>query len=438
MITNVKGPLPGPKSQEYLALSEQVEPRCMTQQAPIVWESAQGCVVKDVDGNTYLDFTSGVLVTNVGHCHPQHVQRLQEAVARLMNCYDFPTPDRVTLAKRLVDLMPDNIDQTFLLTTGSEATEAAMRVAKRFTGQHEIIAFYGGFHGRTYGAMSMAGKTGTKKNFGPVMPGVIHTPFPYCFRCPFQKKPEDCGRFCLEFMDTVIDAASTGDLAALIIEPYQGGAGFIFPPEGYLTQLQAWCRERDVIFILDEVQSSFGRTGTMFAFEWENLTPNLICLGKGIGSGMPTAALMCESRIMASLAPGEMSSTTGGNPLSCAAGLAVLDIFEEEDLVGNANRIGAYLKQRFLDLQAHSDILGDIRGRGLVMGLEFVTDRQTNTPSPEITMEVINRCCNAGLLVGRVGIYGNVIRIAPPLVMSEDEAEEAADIMEKVIGEVVR
>jgi 4-aminobutyrate aminotransferase len=433
MITHVKGPLPGPRSREYLALSEQVEPRCMTQQAPIVWESAQGCVVRDVDGNTYLDFTSGVLVTNVGHCHPKHVQRIQEAVARLMNCYDFPTADRVTLAKRLVDLMPDNIDQAFLLTTGSEATEAAMRVAKRFTGRHEIIAFYGGFHGRTYGAMSMAGKTGTKKHFGPVMPGVIHTPFPYCFRCPFRKKPEDCNLFCLEFMDTVIAAESTGDLAALIIEPYQGGAGFIFPPEGYLTRLQSWCQEHDVVFILDEVQSSFGRTGTMFAFEWEDLKPNLICLGKGIGSGMPTAALMCESRIMASLEPGEMSSTTGGNPLSCAAGLAVLDIFEEEDLVANANKIGNYLRQRFLQMQAHSDFLGDVRGRGLVMGLEFVTDRRTNTPSPEITMEVIHRCCNAGLIVGRVGIYGNVIRVAPPLVMTPDEAEEAADIMEKVL-----
>ena len=433
MITKVQGPLPGPKSREYLAISERVEPRCMTQQAPIVWESAAGCVVKDVDGNTYLDFTSGVLVTNVGHCHPKHVQRIQAAVGQLMNCYDFPTPDRVLLGQRLVDLMPDNIDQAFLLTTGSEATEAAMRVAKRFTGRHEIIAFHGGFHGRTYGAMSMAGKTGTKKNFGPVMPGVIHTPFPYCFRCPFRKEPESCGLFCLEYMDTVIEAESTGDLAGLIIEPYQGGAGFIFPPEGYLTQLQTWCQEHDVIFILDEVQASFGRTGTMFAFEWEDLQPNLICLGKGIGSGMPTAALMCEARIMAALAPGEMSSTTGGNPLSSAAGMAVLDIFEEEDLVGNANRIGGYLMQRFLDLQADSDILGDIRGRGLVMGLEFVTDRSSNDPAPEITMEIINRCCEAGLLVGRVGIHGNVIRVAPPLVMTAEEAEEAADIMEKII-----
>jgi len=433
MITKVTGPLPGPESQKYLSLSERYEPRCMSQQAPIVWDQAEGVVVTDVDGNRFIDFTSGVLVTNVGHCHPKHVQALQKAAARLMNCYDFPTPERVTFAQKLVELMPENLDQAFLLTTGSEATEAAMRVAKRFTGRHEIISFYGGFHGRTYGAMSMAGKMGTKKQFGPLMPGCIYAPFPYCFRCPFKKKPEACGLFCLEFLDTVVSVESTGDLAALIIEPYQGGAGFIFPPEGFLTKLQAWCREQEVLFILDEVQSSFGRTGTMFAFEWEDLRPNLLCLGKGIGSGMPTAALMAESRIMACLAPGEMSSTTGGNPLSCAAGLAVLEIFEEEKLVENSARIGAYLKERFLQMQEWSHILGDVRGRGLVMGLEFVTDRQSNEPSPEITVEFINRCCQNGLLVGRVGVHGNVIRIAPPLVINENEAEEAADIVEKVL-----
>ncbi|MFQ5811359.1 MAG: aspartate aminotransferase family protein, partial [Armatimonadota bacterium] len=328
--------LPGPKSAEYLEMSDTYEPACTCQQAALVWDSAEGVIVRDVDGNEYVDLTSGVLVTNVGHSHPKHVAAIQEQAARLLNPYDFPTPQRVELAKRLVEITPANLDNAFLLTTGSEATEAAMRVAKRHTGRHEILSFYGGFHGRTYGALSMAGRMGTKRRFGPVMPGCIQAPYPYCFRCPFDKSPEECDLFCIEFLDTVVEVSSTDDLAALIVEPYQGAAGFIFPPEGYLTRLEQWAQDKDVLFILDEVQSSFGRTGKFFALEWEGLRPQLLCLGKGIGSGVPNAALMAESGIMASLDRGEMSSTTGGNPLSCAAGLAVLDIMEEEGLVENS------------------------------------------------------------------------------------------------------
>lgn len=399
----------------------------------MVWDRGEGVQVWDVDGNQYIDLTSGVLVTNVGHSHPKHIEAIREQAGRLLNCYDFPTPQRVEFTRRLVQLMPENLDNCFLLTTGSEATEAAMRASKRFTGRHEMISFYGGFHGRTYGAMSMAGKMGTKKKFGPVMPGCIYAPYPYCFRCPFKMKKEDCGLFCLEFLEKVVDASSTGDIAALIIEPYQGGAGFIFPPEGYLKELEKWAKEKEVLFILDEVQASFGRTGKMFAFEWEDLRPNLLCLGKGIGSGIPTAALMAESRIMDSLGPGEMSSTTGGNPLSCAAGLAVLDIMEEEKLPENALKVGSYMLARFKKLEKEIEILGEARGRGLVMGLEFVKDKKSLAPAPDITWEFILRCCQAGVLVGRVGLYGNVIRIAPPLVIKEEEAEKAVDMIEEVL-----
>lgn len=433
MMADVKEPWPGPRTREYLSLSERYEPRCMTQQAPVVWERAEGVVVWDVDGNRYIDFTSGVLVTNVGHSHPKHVKAVQDAAARLMNCYDFPTPARVKLAERLVEMTPENLDKAFLLTTGSEATEAAMRVAKRYTGRHEIISFYGGFHGRTYGAMSVAGKTGTKRGFGPVMPGVIFAPYPYCYRCPFGKELETCGLFCLEFLDRVVEAESTGDIAALIIEPYQGGAGFIFPPEGYLKRLEQWAREKDVLFILDEVQSSFGRTGRTFALEWEDLRPNLLCLGKGIGSGVPTSALLGESRLFEPLAPGEMSSTTGGNPLSASAALAVLDIMEEEGLAENALRVGKLLMDGFLRLKEEVEVLGDVRGRGLVMGLEFVRDKRTKEPAPDLTWEAVLRLCRSGVLVGRVGLYGNVIRIAPPLVITEEQAEEALGIFSKVL-----
>jgi 4-aminobutyrate aminotransferase len=435
MFSNVKCQLPGPNSKKFLDESVLYEASPTSQQAPIVWDSASGALIKDVDGNTYIDFTSGVLVTNVGHCHPKLVDRVQKAVAKLMNCYDFTTPERVTVAKRLVEVAPENLDVAFMVTTGSDATEAAMRIAKRYTGRFEILSFYGGFHGRTGAAMSAAGTTGTKKLYGPVMPGAIQAPYAYCYRCPFKCKPETCDFLCVDFLDNVIAAQSTGSLAALIVEPYQGSSGFIFPPEGYLTRLQEWAKSKDILFILDEVQASFGRTGKMFALEWENLRPNLLCLGKGLGSGIPAAAVLAESRITKSLATGELSSTNGGNPVSCAAALAVLDIMAEENLCENALKVGPYLLERFKAVQKDVDILGDVRGKGLVIGLEFVTDKESKTPSGEIAAEVIRRCCQNGLVIGRVGSHGHILRVAPPLVITMEQAEEAADIMEKVLRE---
>jgi len=436
MLISIKTKIPGPKSLEYLKISDEYEPKCMTQQFPLVWDRASGVSVTDVDGNTFIDMTSGVLVTNVGHSHPEHVESIRVQVGRLMNCYDFPTPQRIEFSKKLVEKTPENLDRAFLLTTGSEATESAMRIAKRFTGKFEIISFYGAFHGRTYGAMSMAGKMSTKKSFGPTMPGAIQVPYPYCYRCPFKMKKETCDFYCLEYIDYALSAQSTGEIAALIIEPYQGGSGFIFPPDGYLKKLEEWCKSRDIIFIVDEVQASFGRTGKFFAIEWENLKPNLLCLGKGIGSGIPTSAVMGEARLFDSLAPGEMSSTTGGNPVSCAAGLAVLNIIEKENLVENSAKIGELMKNRLVNLAEKSSYIGDVRGKGLVMGIEFVNDKKSKEPSPEKTVEFINRCAEKGVIFGRVGWYGNVIRVAPPLVIKEDEANEALEVIQSVIEDM--
>ncbi len=425
--------LPGPRSAEYMEISDQYEGGATSRQQPFVIDHGKGARLWDVDGNEYIDWTSGVLVTNVGHCHPHHVEAIQKQVARLMNPYDFPTPERVTYAKRLVEIAPPNLDACFMITTGSEATEAAMRMAKRFTDRHEIISFYGGFHGRTGMAMSAAGKQGTKKRYGPTLSGHVQAPYPYCYRCPFDLERDTCDFKCLAFLDLVVETQTTGSLAAVITEPYQGGAGFIFPPEGWLTELQAWCEENDALFILDEVQSSFGRTGRMFALEHEDLRPNFLTLGKGIGSGIPTSALMTEQRIMEIFDPGEASSTTGGNPVSCAAAHAVLDIFEEENLVENSAKMGEYMKGRLLEMQEKSRYVGDVRGMGLVMGIEFVQDKDTKEPAPDIMWEVIDTCATEGLCCGAVGFYGNVIRVAPPLVISQEEAEESCDIMESVV-----
>ena len=431
MIVNIKTPIPGPNTLKYKALSEKYESHCLGFQAPIVWDHAQGVTVWDVDGNSFIDWTSGVLVTNVGHSHPKLAKAIGEQAARLLNCYDFPTVERVTLAERMVKLSPEHLDNAFFATVGSEAVDSAVRVAKRHTGNFEMISFFGGFHGRTMGTMSLAGKMATKKKFGPVMPGMIYVPFPDPYRNPFGSDSADVAGQCLEFMDNAVNAQSTGSLAGLIIEPYQGAAGFIFPPDGFLKSLEEWCRERDIVFILDEVQASFGRTGKFLALEWENLKPNMVSIGKGIGSGIPISCLLAESRIMKSLDVGDMSSTWGGNPLCCAASHAILDIFEEEKLVENALALGEHMKTRLTAMKDKCAYLGDVRGRGLVMGLDIVKDKKTKERYPEMTRNIINKCCENGLIIGAVS--GNVIRVAPPLVITKDEADESLDIMEKVL-----
>ena len=341
-----KRTIPGKKSEELIRISKTCEPPCMADQLPVVWDHGEGVWIWDVDGNKYIDFTSGVLVTNIGHSHPYHVQAIQKQAARLMNCYSFLTPERVTLSERLVKLFPPNIDKVFLLTTGAEATEAALRIAKRYKGKHEVLSFYGGFHGRTYGPMSVAGSLGTRRKFGPTLPGGIIAPYANCYRCFYDKQFPECDFFCLKQLDRIIDSSSSGDLGAVITEPYQGGAGFIFPPDGWLKALENWCQQRGLLLIIDEVHSSFGRTGKMFMIEWEDVRPQMICLGKGFGSGMPASALAGESKIFECMRPGEMSSTTGGNPLASAASHAVLDIMEQEKLADNALQVGKYLKSR--------------------------------------------------------------------------------------------
>jgi len=432
----VERQIPGPRSAEILKRAKTYEPPSMADQLPIVWESGEGVWVMDVDGNRYLDFTSGVLVTNVGHANPVHVAAIEKQARRLLNCYSFPTPERVELSERLVETLPDNIDKVFLLTTGAEATEAAIRIAKRYSGKHEVLSFYGGFHGRTYGAMSVAGSINTRRNFGPALPGGIMAPYGNCYRCVYDKTFPECDFYCIKVLDRIIESSSSGDLGAVIAEPYQGTAGFIFPPKGWLKELESWARQRGLILIIDEVQSSFGRTGKLFAIEWEQIKPQMMCLGKGLGSGVPASALAGEGKIFDAMKPGEMSSTAGGNPLSSAAALAVLEIMKKENLPENSRVQGEYLMHRLTDLMRKFDFVGDVRGMGLVIGIEIVKDRKSKIPAPDLCKRIIFRCAELGLLLGKVGMYGNVIRIAPPLVIKQAECDLGADILTRAMSDV--
>ena len=426
---------PGLQTQTFLEISQKYEPDCMNWQAPVVWDYAQGAEIWDVDGRRYIDWTSGVLVANVGHAHHHLTEAISRQAGRLLNTFDFPTPERLHLARKVVETTPPHLDKVFFVTTGAEAMDAAMRMAKRTTGKYEILAFWGGFHGRSFGPMSLTGLPKIKKNFGPLLPGTILAPYPYCYRCPFDRVHPDCNLFCLDFMDKVVEVESAGSLAALVIEPYQGTSGFVFPPAGYLKKLEAWARRRRILFVLDEVQSSFGRTGKMWALEHERLKPDILVLGKGIGSGMPIAAVVTRAEIISSLEKGEMSSTTGGNPLSCAASLAVFEIIEKEKLVEKAATNGAYLKEKLLKLKDKHKVIGDVRGLGLVYGIEYVKDRSTKEPAPDLARDVVLQCVERGLMCGKLGIYGNVMRVAPPLVISPELIDQSVAILDGVLSE---
>lgn len=433
-IAHVKRPLPGPKGRQLLKEWHRYEADVVGFQAPVVWESAKGCTVRDVDGNTFIDWTSGVLVTNVGHCHPYLVEKVREATGQLLNNYECANVQRIEAAKRLVDALPPHLDKCFFLTTGSEAIEAACRLMKRRTGKFEILCFEGGFHGRTAAAASYGGLAGPKRGYGPSLPGAIRAPFPNPYRDP-------CGwcedgpsfRRYFEHLDELVRANSTGSLAGVLVEPYQGAAGFIFPPIGWLKRLESWARANGLLFALDEVQASYGRTGRMWALEHEDLKPDIVIIGKAIGCGVPVSAVAATGDVFSCMAKGEMSSTLGGNPVAGAAVIAVLDIYAREDLVGNSARMGAYMKGCLGSMADRCPYLGDVRGMGLVMGLEFVRDKTTREPAPELVQPLIESCANEGLLIGSVGLHGNVIRVAPPLVISQEETDESLAILKRVL-----
>ncbi len=433
---NVRTALPGPRSKELFERWAKAEAQCTGYQAKVVWDHARGVVVTDVDGNTFIDWTSGVLVTNVGHCHPRLVKAVQDAATRLLNNYECLNVERVEAAEKLVSVLPKHLDKCFFLSTGSEAVEGSIRIMKRKTGKFEIISFYGGFHGRTYAALTAGGLPGPKKGYGPTIPGAIRVPFPYCYRCPFKANPETCDLLCLDYLDDAVRANSTGSLAGMIVEAYLGAAGFIFPPEGWFPRLERWLRSKDLLYTLDEVQSSYGRTGKFFAMEWEGLTPDLVCIGKGIGSGPPASAIAARGEVIGVLGQGEMSSTMGGNPVSSAAVSAVVDIMKEEKLEENALRIGGLMKARLLEMKEKNPYIGDVRGMGLVMGVELVKDKKTKEPAPDLTRKLIDIAAGQGLLIGSVGVFGNVIRVAPPLVINEAEAHESLDIFEKALSQL--
>ncbi|MEM2280372.1 MAG: acetyl ornithine aminotransferase family protein [Candidatus Bathyarchaeia archaeon] len=432
---------PGPKAMELVKKDERLISPSYLRFYPLVVESGEGCIVRDVDGNEYIDFNAGLVCLNVGHRHPKVVEAIKRQCDRFLHYSntDFYYREVIELAEKLVEITPGNFEKkVFFGNSGAEAVEAAIKLAKWHTRKQLFISFINAFHGRTTGALSFtASKLVQRRYFSPLMPGVTHVPYPYCYRCPFKQTYPDCRYWCVDFMDEFVlqKYVPPEDVAAILFEPIQGEGGYVVPPPEYFKRLKKLADKYGILLIDDEVQSGVGRTGKWFAIEHWNVEPDIICSAKALASGLPLGATIAKAKIM-DWTSGSHASTFGGNPLSCAAASAVIDVIKEERLMENAVRQGTYIMKRLEELKETSEIVGDVRGKGLMIGIELVEDKESKKPAPDKAREVISRSWKRGVAVITCGV--STLRIAPPLNITRELVDAALDIIEDVIKEVER
>src|SRR5580704_8067229 len=435
-LPHLKGPLPGPRAQEIIARDHRFFSPSYTRGYPLVASRGEGCIIEDVDGNRFLDFNAGIAVVATGHCHPRVVEAIQRQAARLihMSCTDFYYEGMVALAEKLAALAPGGVERRVSFgNSGAEAMEGAIKLARYATGREKIIAFYGSFHGRTMGALSLTARKAVQRaGFGPLVPGVAHAPYPYCYRCPFGKQPDSCAVECVKFIeDTLLRTVSPpGETAAIALEPVQGEGGYIVPPQKFFDELARVAKQHGILLIFDEVLSGMGRTGKMWAAEHFDAVPDIFAVAKGIASGMPLGATVARRELM-TWPPGAHASTFGGNPVACAAALATIALLEEE-LVENAARMGAYLMDRIRDWPSRFACVGQVRGLGLMIGIEFIRERETREPAPQLRDAIEDMAFHRGLLV--LGAGDSTIRLCPPLVVNRDQCDFAVVTLEECIA----
>jgi 4-aminobutyrate aminotransferase-like enzyme len=404
--------------------------------AGLAMARGRGCTLIDEDGNEYLDFIAGVGVGSVGHCHPHYVQALKVQVERL-TFGSFTTEIRARFLELLATLTPSGLTRIQLFSGGAEAVEAALRLAKSATGKHEVVGFWGGFHGKTGGVLGLLGSD-FKHHLGPFMPGHHLAPFADCYRCPLRLRYPECGIACADYLRDVIRHQTGGTIAAIIVEPIQGTAGNVIPPEGYLRAVQAIAREHDALLIVDEMLTGFGRTGAMWGTDHDGVLPDVLTMGKGMGGGFPLSGVVSSEALTSHKPwanPSASSSSYGGNPLASAAGLASLEIILKEELVKNAERVGQRMLARLHDLKEKYRCVGEVRGRGLMLGIELVKDRTTREPlAREVTRALYQECLRRGLVMM---CYGPTIRINPPLIITEDAALAGLAIFDEALEAVL-
>jgi len=429
------GPLPGPRARAIIERDALVVSPSYTRSYPLVAARGEGAIVEDVDGNRFLDFNAGIAVVATGHCHPRVVEAIQKQAARLihMSGTDFYYEELVALAEKLAEIAPGEVPRRVSFgNSGAEAIEGSIKLARYATGRDKIIAFFGGFHGRTLGALSLtASKAVQRRHFGPLIPGVVHAPYPYCYRCPFGRQPEGCAVECVKHIeDTLLKTiAPAEETAAIVIEPVQGEGGYVVPPQKFFDELARVAQQNGILLIFDEVQSGMGRTGKMWAAEHFGAVPDILAVAKGIASGMPLGATVALADLM-TWPPGAHASTFGGNPVCCAAALATIALLEE-GLVENAARMGTHLMDRMREWPARFPHVGDVRGLGLMIGIELVRDQQTKEKVPELRDRVLRQAFERGLLVLGAGDTG--IRLCPPLVITRDQCDFAMETLEECL-----
>ena len=406
-------------------------PRGLATTTSVFSDRGKGALLTDVDDNVFIDFAAGISVMNVGHSHPRVVQAILDQAVQLVHpAAQVMMPELyVRLAERLIEITPGSYaKKAMLLNSGAEAVENAVKIARAHTGRSAVVAFENSFHGRTLMTMSLTGKVAYKKGFGPYAPEVYHAPFPYAYRWPGDaSKCADEALAALEELFSTTIAA--GQVAAVIVEPVQGEGGFVVAPPGFLPGVAEICRREGIVFILDEVQTGFGRTGRLFAAEHENLEPDLMVLAKSLGGGMPISAVVGRSEIMDAPAPGGLGGTYAGNPVACAAALAVIDIMFDEDLPAGARHVGEIAETRMRQWADELECIGEVRGLGAMLAMELVSDRASKKPDALLTADVLHECHDNGLVVLKAGLYDNVIRLLPPLTITDDELSRGLDIL---------
>ncbi len=405
--------------------------------APIEIAAGRGAIITDAGGREYLDCFAGISVVNAGHCNPEVVAAAKKQMEQLIHCssYLYHVKATADLAEKIAQLTPRGLNKTFFGSSGAEAVVGALKLARLYTGRHEFIALEGGFHGRSWGALSVSGNQNRKRRGGPYAPGISFVPAPYVFRSVWRDNPEECARQCARAVEDAIRFATSGDVAAFIAEPVMGEGGIIVPPANYYRELKKILDHHGILLIADEVQCGFARTGRMFAFEHFGVTPDILVTAKGIADGFPLSAFTTRAEIAAAYKPGDHLSTFGGNPVCCAAALANIEYMKREDLCGRSAELGDYAKAGLRKLQNRHPMIGDVRGLGLMIGIELVHGGEL-APAPAEAEAVRDACLEDGLLLGLGGMDGNVIRFQPPLVISKSQINKALDIFSHALERI--
>jgi 4-aminobutyrate aminotransferase len=430
-------PLPGPNASRVVELDRERISPSYTRSYPLVAKRGFGALIEDVDGNTFLDFTAGIAAVATGHCHPEVVAAVQRQAAELihMSCTDFYYEGMVELAQKLVAISPGTEPKkVYFGNSGTEAIEAAIKLARYHTRREKIIAFYGAFHGRTLGSLSLtASRAVQRTGFGTLLSGVFHVPYANPYRCPYGRQPQDCCSDCARFIERELfkKIVDPQEVAAIIVEPIQGEGGYVPAPAEFLRDLQRICRQHGILLITDEVQSGMGRTGKWWAGNHAGIEPDILCVAKGIASGLPLSAIIARSSVM-DWKPGAHASTFGANPVSVAAALVTHRLVKDQ-YMENARRMGEYIFGHLSGWREKFRIVGDVRGKGLMIGIEIVLDQKTKEPAPKLRDAIENLAFGKGLLV--LGAGPNTIRLAPPLIIDVEQADFAIETLQACIQE---